>query len=481
MSQRARLVKQFKDSEMKELKETFSMRPADVEQARLFLTGIIFDITGRNSVLTKNGGSSNTQGTSAKASAASTSQASEAVPLNAANLQQQQQQLNKMHQRSNSRGSHPPAAPTSTQPPFPFGASSPHGQPRYIGKPPAVTQDNLHIPARKKQKQNGTPVQGGQGTPGSTSSPQVTKVPSPEVTRQQIPEPKIEPKPTWPCNDEVCERQNIGFEKQEDLNRHTYLEHQMPLQNPQKFVEDYLRPVLGLDPQDQPDKATATTVDAATSSTGTKMVTAGSNQERTPKIETTTPSASAATPMNRQGSTTQGKAKARPDSGTDASKSQKDVNKQESSQPAPEVTSDAWANATIDPNELVRTFQQFEGGAGGAISDVNIYRSITPNDTPESSKDGLSEPTSDISEGVTLDIGLEFVDDAWAPFGVSDTEALVDSRMSNYDVTLGGDLTMFDDLEFNQPLQTWDDLDGKLNFDQPFQFKVDEQYSMDLS
>lgn len=475
--QRCRLAKQFKDpATMREPKDTFSMRPADVEQTKEFLTTMVMDIVTKNPMFKKNGGSSDSQGTSANPSGVSTGQASEAaVPLNAANLQQQQQQLLKMnHQRSNSRSSHPPAAPTSSQPPFPFGASSPHGQPTYPGKPPAFTPEKLHIPARKKQKPNGTPGQG-QGTPGSTSSPQITKVPSPEVKRQQIPEPKIPSKPTWPCNDEVCERQNTGFESQEELARHTQVEHRLPMQNPQKFAEDHLRPVLGLDSQNQ-SNAPMATMDAATSS----------KQGQTPKVETVTPSASTATPMNRQNSANlqggmmQGKAKHQSGSVTDTADSQKGMNKDESNAPAQDVNMDPWANATIDPNELVRAFQPFEGGANGAISDANNYRSITPNDTPESSKDGVSEPTSDISEGANLEISLDMFTDSWFPFGLSDTDALVENDITTYGANLDGDLTMFDDVEFANVPQTWDDMDGKVNFNEPFQFNIDEHYSMDI-
>ncbi|KAK6601469.1 hypothetical protein H4I96_06810 [Botrytis cinerea] len=466
---RCRLAKQFKDpATMREPKDTFSMRPADVEQTKEFLTTMVMDIVTKNPMFKKNGGSSDSQGTSANPSGVSTGQASEAaVPLNAANLQQQQQQLLKMnHQRSNT--------PTSSQPPFPFGASSPHGQPTYPGKPPAFTPEKLHIPARKKQKPNGTPGQG-QGTPGSTSSPQITKVPSPEVKRQQIPEPKIPSKPTWPCNDEVCERQNTGFESQEELARHTQVEHRLPMQNPQKFAEDHLRPVLGLDSQNQ-SNAPMATMDAATSS----------KQGQTPKVETVTPSASTATPMNRQNSANlqggmmQGKAKHQSGSVTDTADSQKGMNKDESNAPAQDVNMDPWANATIDPNELVRAFQPFEGGANGAISDANNYRSITPNDTPESSKDGVSEPTSDISEGANLEISLDMFTDSWFPFGLSDTDALVENDITTYGANLDGDLTMFDDVEFANVPQTWDDMDGKVNFNEPFQFNIDEHYSMDI-
>lgn len=460
-------MKQFTDPNLKNLKDTFSMRPVDIEQAKTLFTSMVIDLK----MSKKNGGPSDTQGTVATSSAVSVGQPSEAVPLNAANLQQQQQQLNKIHhQRSNSRSSHTPAAPTSSQAPYQFGASSPHGQPRLYGKPPAVTQDNLHIPARKKQKPNGTPGQG-QGTPGSISSPQITKVPSPEVKRQQTTESKIASKPTWPCNDEVCERQNIGFESQEDLARHTQVEHRLPMQNPQKFAEDYLRPVLGLDAQDQSNTTTAT-ADSATPS----------KQGQTPKVGISTPTASAATPMNRQSSMNrQNTAKARPGSVTDASKSKKDINKEDSNQSAQEVPSNLWVNATIDPIDLAQTFEQFGGGAGGAISDANVYQSITPNDTPESSKDGGTEPTSDISEGINLDINMDvgIFDETWHPFGGSDT--LADNSMNDYNANYGDDFSMFDDPEFAIPPQKWDDLDGKINFDEPFQFNPDDQYSMNLA
>lgn len=459
---------QFKDKEMKELKNTFSMASTDVDQVRVLLQGMIHELSPKHPAPKKGGEQSNP-------SAVSTSQNSESVPLNAANLQQQQQQLIKMHQRSNSRSSRPPAAPTSTQPPFSFGASSPHGQPKIYGRPPTVTQDTLHIPARKKQKTNGTSVQ---GTPGSTSSPQISKVTSPEVKRQQAPEPKIASKPAWPCNDDVCESQNVGFENKEELDLHIQVEHVAPTEQPMKFVENCLRPVLGIDSLGQTDKSATKTTNAVTSSTETKMVATGSNQGQTPKIETATPSASVATPMNRQGSMAKGKAP--PNNVTGTPKSQKDTNKQESKQPSQEVISDPWANTTIDPNELARAFQPIENGSGGPIPDLNTYRSITPNDTPESSKDGLSEPTSDISEGVNLEIELDFFDEKWNPFGRSDTEIFVDKTLPSYNANVGEDLTMFDGADFAAPPHIWDDTDGVVDLDQPFKFSVDDGYSFNF-
>ena len=192
--------------------------------------------------------------------------AASTVPLNAANLQQQQQQLNKMHQRSGSRSSHTPAAPTSTQPPFQFGASSPHGTPAYIGKT-AITQENLHIPARKKQKQNNA----GQNTPGSNASPQVNKAPSPEVKRQSAPESKPQPKPALCCSEPECDRHNVGFDSEEALRTHTQEEHIQPLENPAKYAEDSLASLLDLDSQGRSKNPASSTPEAGATTAGVKM------------------------------------------------------------------------------------------------------------------------------------------------------------------------------------------------------------------
>ena len=161
--------------------------------------------------------------------------------------------------------------------------------------------------------------------------------------------------------------------------------------------------------------------------------------------------------------------------------SQKDASKQQPSQPPKEVVvEDPWANATIDPHDLFQAFQPFESGAGGAISDMNVYRSITPNDTPESSKDGVSEPNSDISDGVGLDISLDIFDDTWQPFGPSEIDTLFD--MSSYNVATDGlgnmeDLKMFDEEQPALNFGSWEDMVDQSAFDKPFAFDA-SLYSM---
>jgi hypothetical protein len=470
-------VKQFRDNQMTQLKDTFSITPKEIESTRHMLNSMVADLSARFPNMKKpEAGKSQPSSIPATHPAPQASQSVQApsvlTPLNAANLQQQQQQLNKLHQRSNSRSSHTPAAPTSTQPPFQFGATSPHGAPSYIGKS-AVTQDNLQLPpARKKQKQAPAP---GLGTPGSTSSPQVIKGVAPDVKRQPA-ESKSQLKPSLCCSEPECERYTIGFDNEEDLKHHTQEEHIRPLENPLKYAQENLAATLGLDSQGQSKKT------AISSQNSAKMVASGSKQGQTPNVKTeTTPAAG--TPMdrqasmNRQGSATgarlnmQSKSGAAKESPAKGQAGQKDSGKQRGSQPPQEtVVADLWANTTIDPHDLLQTFQPFETGAGGAISDINVYRSITPNDTPESSKDGVSEPNSDISEGVGLDINVDIFDDTWMPFGPSETDGIFD--MNNFGVNTGEDLLMFDEDQPVVNFQTWDDMLDTSAFDKPFSLET---------
>lgn len=457
---RHRLAKQYKDREMKEPKSTFSMSLPQAEEALQLLRGMVQDLSDRFPTLKRQDAAQAQPDSAAPQAVAPNAQT--AVPLNVANLQQHQQQL-KQHQRTASRNAQTtPAAPTSSQPPFPFGGgSSPHGTPAYIGKS-TVTQENLHLPARKKARpNNSTPVQG-QGNSVS-SAPSVK---SPEVKRQQAPDSKPQQKPSLCCREPDCERHNVGFDSQEALDLHTQEEHVGPLQNPLKFALENLASATNLDTQGRPNKPVNSVLPESTPTASVKMAANGSRQGQTPL----TP-AGTSTPMNRQASL----AGAKPNADSKdilAKADQKGPNKQDRPTQA-EPAADPWANTTIDPTELSQAFQGFDAGATGAISDRNTYRSITPNDTPESSKDGLSEPNSDISEGVNLDINLDLFDENWQPFGAGDIDGLADINDFNFgdeDVTV----TMLDAEEPPIDFQAWDDM---IDFDKPFAFDV-SMYSM---
>ena len=152
---------------------------------------------------------------------------------------------------------------------------------------------------------------------------------------------------------------------------------------------------------------------------------------------------------------------------------QKEPDKQETQQEPSPAFEDPWAN-TIDPHDLFSAFQPFASGGGGAISNMDAYRAITPNDTPESSKDsGVSEPNSDISDGVNLDINIDIFNDNWQPFGPNSADALFD--INNFSMSKDDDTMMFDDQQPNQSFQ-WEDFDTS-TFDKPFSFDT-SMYSM---
>ncbi|KAH8658773.1 hypothetical protein BGZ60DRAFT_126893 [Tricladium varicosporioides] len=468
-----RLKKQFVDNNLTQPKETFSITVKEIEHARVILNGMVKDLSDRFPKMKKSD--------SNQPPAPSTSQ-SAAAPgvLTAANLKEQQQQLDKMHQRSNSRNSQAPPAPTSPQAPFQFGSakSPPDGVPAYANQN-RLTQSSLILPPKKKQKHGGVSTPGGQGTPGSTASPQVSKAVSPEIKRHPA-EMRAQPKRLL-CNDSECERHNIGFENEEALRIHTQEEH--TIDNPLQFAQQNLASLLGVDVQGQSIKPPAENPGPV----APQMSTSGSKQGQTPNIKAGgTP---VATPMNRQVSMNrQGSATgARPatpsktatakDGTTKPALGQGNTTVPQMSQPQQEIsTDDPWANATIDPHDLFQAFKTFESGAGGAISDINVYRSITPNDTPESSKDGVSEPNSDISEGVALDVQLDIFDDNWMPFGPSEVGTSFD--ISNFDIPKEEDIgmSMFDEEQPAINFQ-WDDMLDQAAFDKPFNFDT-SLYSM---
>lgn len=95
-----------------------------------------------------------------------------------------------------------------------------------------------------------------------------------------------------------------------------------------------------------------------------------------------------------------------------------DSTKQQNTEaPSNESIIDPWATTIVDRQDLYSTFQPFEDGHGGSSLDKNVYNSVEPSDTPESSRSGLSEQSSELYEGVQLDINLDKFDDVdiWEP------------------------------------------------------------------
>ncbi|KAK5631765.1 hypothetical protein RRF57_007479 [Xylaria bambusicola] len=422
---RMRLVKQYADGEkMSVLRDKFSITPADMEQIRGMFESVAKDLsTHFPNMMKKNPSQQNssepaiTQGGSARPGAP----VPQPAPLNAANLEKQTQAYMKMHQRSNSKAGQPPAAPTTAQPPFPFGAQSPDGQPTYAGKP-SVTQESLQLPARKRPKTEAKAGTGtGQNGSSANASPQVPKLSSPDMSKRQAPTEVRQAAPKFTCPEQDCEFRIIGFPTEDSLRKHRDEEHIKPAVEPFKFATEGLAEMLGLDANGKLKKAPTTGASIQSPVDASKLV-------PTPVAKTDAAS-QRDVPMKRQGSTTGSKPNEliKTIAGKTSTPKPEVVVKSEGATPIavanggviPQFPSSELMGTTIDPQELLSGVTGLEFGGDGAISDMNVYRSITPNDTPESSKDSASsEPNSDLSEGVALNVTLDMGFGTWDPFAL---------------------------------------------------------------
>lgn len=394
------------------------------------------------------------------------------APLSAANLEKQTQALRQAQNRTSAKPGQPPAAPTTAQPPFQFGANtSPAGNPEYFSEQ-RITQANLAIPPRKKAKTTApqkSPSMGQQQQGASAPSPQV-KAPSPTVGRKVEPT-KVPPKLT--CPEPGCEMSTAGFQSEEALNAHCQEEHVKPYENPYGFLREHMTATLGLDAQGHPKPSPKPSGQEAAPLAAPPMSASLSKQGQTPRTKTEP----AATPMSReasmrrQGSAAGGKAGegvgtpgriATPRLGD----GRPAAVRQEAGAPQTVLIEDPWLNSTIDPRGLFAPVgSALDLVTGNIMADFGTYRSTTPNDTPESSKDsGVSEPTSDIPEGSALDIDMNLLIDN--DF-LSDMDKIT---MEGYD-GLSGDMLGAGSYEY-----LLDDM--VTDFSKPFQFDT-SVYSMD--
>lgn len=351
------MLGQFHDGEkMQVLKDRLTISPQDVTNLGQFVTGIYADLRNGQQMQQQN------------QAAPKPTQAPQPQPIEAIATKQPPtgvQVHNKLPQRPNSRGVPPPAAPTSTQPPFPFGGASPDGKPVYAAATPQVTQDNLQLP-RKKIKtgvQTSSPAGGSQ-----TASPQ-TKALSPDLRKQQ--EPKAAPpKPTFPCTAPDCEMGGPVFSSDALRKKHSEEFHMQPFLDPTQFLEQSITEVF-----DHVDQPRANAAPPQVSAAGG-------------------PAAQNMKPDDRAAAASKG-----PDNNVPAGDLQQST----------VVENNGLAYGTIDPQSLFAPTFNFDPIAGGVISNTSLYRSATPNeDTPESSKDsGASEPNSDIAESGSLDIDID--------------------------------------------------------------------------
>lgn len=435
---------QFQDKDTFEKpKDSFSITATEVEAAYKLGILLIEDVQKQFPMLSKSAAAPAGTGLAqAESGTTRDAAATPITPLNAANLEQQQQAIKQsQHNRQNSRNV-PPAAPTVAHaPPFPNVV------------PNQLTQEQLRLP-RKKQKHNptSTPIIG-QENPRS-AVPQPVRVASPDMNAQQPAQPQEPEISRFHCPEPSCDHHFVEpFEDQAALEKHNQEEHVRPLQDPTQYALGQLATLLGLE-----EDGTAKKISNAAPQNGNAP-----GATSTAKAEST-PAATAQTSMARVKSSNgvkDGPIEAKPSQATKV-----EEGKDSAVEIKNDFSDDFWADCPVNPHSLVHNFEHLESGAGGAISNMAVWRAISANDTPESSKDGVSEPNSDISEGLDLNIGVDFNDD-WQPFGPSDADDLLDfGKISvNADDSMDG---LFND---NGQYEPWNDMDmDTTDFDKPFVF-----------
>lgn len=345
--------------------------------------------------------------------------------------QQQQQQAQKIqHQRQGNRNN-VPAAPTTTHAPFQFGASagSPQGNPVYSDKPPSTTRDNIQLPKNKKQKMESKVA-------SASTSPQIPKPASPTSKRHNAAAPKVEsPAKTFACHEQDC---SASFLNPEELKKHNDEQHIRP-SNPAQFSLNALCEFLDVPHRDINDLSTTENAQSA-GTPALKMEMSSSAQGQTPNGRFD-PGISSS--MTRQTSVPIGKPKQAQTSPVEQSVSTPGT--QNANRAIQDQQDDPWAAAGIDPNLLMNTFEP--------LTNRDMWRPNTPNDTPESSKDGISEPNSDISERVDLSITLDMFDNTWEAFPGGDVQYNMSNLNFDDDDVFMGESSGFANSEFS-----WDDI-----------------------
>ncbi|PTB46245.1 hypothetical protein M441DRAFT_128525 [Trichoderma asperellum CBS 433.97] len=464
---RLRLIKQHVDGEKMEIiKDAFSIRSSELDQARAMLESMAKDLAasvagGRH---LKPGSQTQAQPLSQQQmqQAQQKNQLTQPAPLNAANLEKNAQAMNKLNQQqkqANKAGQVPPPAPTSAQPPFPFGAAtSPDGNPTYMSKPKEI---NLQLPpARKKPRLTNS----GPSSQVATPSPQISKNASPDIQRQQGP-----PKPLHLCTEPDCDQSISGFPSKQALQHHIDEEHTKPKADPYKFVGESLAEALGLELDGTIKKEQKEGAQAMSLSTSKQGQSSG-NLVGTPMSVDGTGMKRSASAMSKAQDVKAGvklDATAKAGDGKQVNGTAMLVN-----------ATDPWANSTIDPQTLLQNLG-FENGLPNIVNEANMYRSFTPKDTPESSKDGASEPNSDISEGAALDIDMNWHtldNDVLMDFtnacinGEMDSTENLKAAVANIDPTL---------LLAGPPgVPDWDEI--QVDFTKPFELDM-SLYSLDVT
>lgn len=428
--QKHKIVRQFEDRNVqKDLKPPFTLTPNEMKHGQELILSIQHDCVGRVNKAQ--------QGAAAPEQHPPTGPPSQA-PVNTGNVEAQPAAAAQQPQRAGSKGQASQAQAPAGQPSFQLGATSPHGEPKYMN---AAKDMNLHIPPKKKAKASQVKQQGPPAAPEA---------------KAQAPKPPA--KPMFYCGEADCEAAAVGFPTEEAKQAHVQTEHVQPSQDPRKFFQENLAATLGLDLEGN-TLGSQDTQAAGMSATQSK-------QGQTPSF--------APTPMSRGPSMNRSASGAgRPAKGgeakADAKASARAGSKEVSKPPA-----DAFA--TIDPAALLADIPGFNSVAGGVFSDPAVFQALTPNDTPDSKDSGVTEATGEPPEVGAGGAELDAAD--WHVFG----SGLLRGAPEVGDVLGDGEVDEWDRavlLEAMQPAVpdiNWDEVN--VDFSKPFSLDT-SLYSMD--
>ena len=351
------------------------------------------------------------------------------LPLNAKNLQQHQEEFKNQRQqiqhKAAGRGNQAPAAPTSSKPPFAFGAASPQGVPLYASNEQPVQPK---LPPKKKHKGNqggstaSTPANN-QSTPTAVTSPKLLKVNSPQVNRkagQEAAKPPAEAQPIFKCPVAACDAHNTPFKTELDLKKHIFDVHEPkepPIRDPLKFALETVALTVGLN-QDGTRKQV-------------KEPAAAQPMARTPsKLSQALKSKPSAGPLARTATQTAGSSKMSPNPSQQKGTPQGAPNKaptssamqaggvsKQSKTASPDKSSDKeptsqqstppsllWADSSISPEDMRRCFEGMAGLPG--LSTKEDFSSLSSAHTPSTDSKTSPGHASDIGEGDKLMINL---------------------------------------------------------------------------
>lgn len=339
--------------------------------------------------------------------------------LSATNLYQYQlaiQNARQVPHQKNNISNRAPAAPTSPQPPFAFGAQSPQGLAKYPDKPNGLTQDKLSLPSTKRRKGNQVTTV----TATSAPAPGISK--PAQANKSTIIDTQLAvPASGIKCPLSNCQSSEKEFVTQIELDAHASEVHgpkEPPIEDPLQWTLQQARLGVGLDetgksiPRPEQNVLGSPKIKASESEPAQQLnkpenstLMAKGQIGRSPVFHLKTPQASVGikTPSSEAKSSDMEGKTAEPQT------SEKTFQTSLTSSPDP------WASSHIPPAVINHSWP--------GLPDVSfigpwttIQNALTPTSTQSSGKSEKNSPRiSDISEHDTVKISLIVEDDSeWA-------------------------------------------------------------------